>query len=87
MKKLRLTLEALEVESFSTLAHPGQRGTVQGRASIGSYTDCCPPSASVELACLCASIEMNQTCETTCNPNQCHTCNGAWSCACETNPC
>lgn len=87
MKKLRLTLEALEVESFSTVVGEGTRGTVEGRASVGMYSDCCPRTVSEPVACLCMTHELEGTCETTCNNHQCHTCNGAWSCACETNAC
>jgi hypothetical protein len=80
MKKLRLELDALEVESFSTFDDAKGRGTVEGRASEAWNSNCCPQSASVPVACVCVSAEEGGTCETTCNPNDCATCNGSWSC-------
>ncbi|MFL5542963.1 MAG: hypothetical protein ACJ8J0_28550 [Longimicrobiaceae bacterium] len=83
MKKLRLELDELEVESFSTLADEKKRATVEGQEVTAQWnSECCPQSASVPVACICASAgEPGDTCETTCNPNDCFTCNGGWSCA------
>jgi hypothetical protein len=47
MKKLKLDLSELRVESFESSAQPGQRGTVQGHVSDGSgcyYTACAGPA-------------------------------------------
>lgn len=89
MKKLRLELDALEVESFSTLADKKERGTVEGQEWTDQFkSNCCLNSASVPVACLCRSDNFEGTCETTCNQNQCFTCNGGWSCgACQTATC
>lgn len=89
MKKLHLDLDALEVESFSTVAGEKERGTIEGLEWTEEWnSNCCPQSASVPVACFCASNDINNTCETTCNPNQCHTCNGGWSCGdCPTATC
>jgi hypothetical protein len=87
MKKLRLELDALEVQSFSTLAGEKERGTVKGQwGSDYPYSGCCPQSASVPVACICASMEHEGTCDTTCNPNDCYSCNGGVSCpGCESD--
>jgi len=90
MKKLSLELDALEVESFSTIDDANERGTVAGReASDAHYSSCCPPSASVPVACVCVSEEGEQTCDTTCNPYDCMTCNQDVTCAvdCRTEFC
>ena len=44
MRKLRLNLEALQVESFATDADSSRRGTVQGRQSYSgpSHITVCP---------------------------------------------
>jgi hypothetical protein len=77
MKKLRLELNALKVESFSTRDEANGRGTVEGREWSEEWnSNCCPQSASVPVACVCASAEEGSTCETTCNPNDCMTCDG-----------
>jgi hypothetical protein len=83
MKKLRLELDELEVESFSTVTGETERATVEGQALSQQFnSQCCPQSASVPVACICASAgELGDTCETTCNPNDCFTCNGGFSCA------
>jgi hypothetical protein len=87
MKKLRLELDALEVESFSTLAGEKERGTVKGqRWSEEWNSNCCPQSASVPVACMCLSMDDEGTCDTTCNPYDCYSCNGGASCSgCESD--
>ena len=71
MKKLRLGLDDLEVESFSTLTGGKERATVKG------YVE----SESVPVACVCVSVdEALYSCAPTCNPND-YSCNGGWSCA------
>ncbi len=64
MRKLRLTLEALQIESFTTDAGSLQRGTVQGRSSVYTNTTCttltedesyritaCAPGETAEYTC------------------------------------
>ena len=71
MKKLRLEMDELKVESFSTLAGEQERATVEGYAE----------SESVPVACVCVSKdEALYSCAPTCNPND-YSCNGGWSCA------
>jgi hypothetical protein len=65
--KLRLQVEELAVESFATAERDkDMRGTVKGH---GTWDFCALPSASEPIACLCQTHE--QSCDTTCNPNQC----------------
>ncbi|HEX5725081.1 MAG TPA: hypothetical protein VFX98_06420 [Longimicrobiaceae bacterium] len=47
MKKLKLELETLSVESFETIPPPEQRGTILGRASTA-----CSPLDTCEYSCL-----------------------------------
>lgn len=51
MKKLKLDIEAIEVESFATKARTGIRGTVHARTDV--YTNCWPYACgdSVNNAC------------------------------------
>jgi len=55
MKKLKLDLDTLPVESFETAAvHPGARGTVRGRDAARAFTQAqgtasCPPFCHVTV--------------------------------------
>ncbi len=44
MRKVRLDLESLAVETFSTTGKTGSKGTVLGHDSLGSFSGC--PSAT-----------------------------------------
>ncbi len=62
MKKLRLDLEGLAVESFDTEPASGDRGTVRGHA---------------EYTVFCATPECTGPNGTSCNWSACHTCAGS----------
>jgi hypothetical protein len=72
MKKLRLDLGALRVESFATRAGGEGRGTVQGHESYPNQ--CFPPSGSLEP-------EIDTCAYNTCAGNTCYySCNGTCNC-------
>jgi len=72
MRKLKLDLDVLAVESFDTEAEQARRrGTLFGRDSGTAYTDCwgltcpnCDPTALVFCTDQCGSVE--ETCARTC---------------------
>jgi hypothetical protein len=83
MGKIRLEIEALEVESFAPIDAPTQRGTVHGMASL--YWEDCLPDETHDGAWTCGPTE--QSCNGTCYENTCHPgCGGGgpvgsgWSC-------
>ncbi len=79
MKKLKLNLDDLKVESFVTIKQESKRGTINGQAltvpvgvcadlSINTY---CPTSECVG----CNPETQEETCVyTECNQNTCNTC-------------
>ena len=72
MKKLKLEIDALAVESFDTHAMLGGEGTVRG---LESYPNgCFPPSDSVDPA-------IDSCAYATCAGNTCwYSCNGTCNC-------
>jgi len=67
MRKLRLDIEALQVEQFSTQASPAEQGTVE--AHCGTSPGPCWTT--------CDPYGQNASCWETCDPHQytcCHTC-------------
>jgi hypothetical protein len=52
VKKVRLVLDELAVESFSTEEQSMERGTVKARSSDG-YMGACTPSESADPGCFC----------------------------------
>jgi hypothetical protein len=66
MRKLKLEINGLRVESFDTAPTGGHAGTVHAHVTAyyelcsGGQTDTCPPTAA--------------TCEPTCNEATCYTC-------------
>lgn len=78
MRKLKLTLEALEVESFDTSALPGESGTVRGHGDYdgmnGEYAEdeeaiTTPPSEYRSCNGTC-----HDTCPLSCYGSCVHTC-------------
>ena len=83
MGKLRLDLEQLQVESFTTNDEARERGTVRGNADLIGAGDVAMPADTFRQSCiidLCADSWMSGcptcagTCFNTC-PNTCKTCN------------
>ena len=91
MRKLRLELEELSVESFGTGPEPGRRGTVEGHATARCNTNV-SCNGTCALACgsyYCVPTDNGGTCNWECTPNtggtSCnqpcvYTCDGAASC-------
>jgi hypothetical protein len=76
MKKIRLDLEALTVETFATTKDDeAARGTVRGHLS--AYYEFCHVDDTWQQSC---------TCEATCNAATCYNCGGA-SAGCNTQRC
>lgn len=77
MKKLRLELDALRVESFDTAGGAGGRGTVQGHnVTYGESWDWpCEPVDSDYTADPAQCQTQAYTCAASCN-GTCHSCNG-----------
>ena len=66
MKKIRLNLDALAVETFATTKDDdASRGTVRGHLS--AYYELCNPGDTWQQSC---------TCEATCNAATCYNCGG-----------
>ena len=81
MKKLRLSLDELRVDSFETTAEQEPRGTVMGEQQCTCLTNCtCPGCNTCNETC-------PQTCAYTCDDSECimtcigDTCGGGgWTC-------
>lgn len=69
MRKLKLEIEALEVETFEPAAVRGERGTVRGHLS--AYYELCHADDTWQQSC---------TCEATCNAETCYNCGGSAGC-------
>jgi hypothetical protein len=76
MKKMKLALDDLAVESFAPAAQPDERGTVHGHDS-GPYTDECL-SCGVNTGCGWGGCN-SQHCQSAGCPSA--TCYGYWTCA------
>ena len=88
MKKFRLDLESVRVESFETSDLEAQRGTVQGHISVAvscydtdccsDLSDCCPPDTSYcsdQWSACCNtnfSCPGHNTCDNTCHTGICY---------------
>jgi hypothetical protein len=67
MKKIRLDLDGLTVETFATTKDDeARRGTVRGHLS--AYYELCQPGDTWQASC---------TCEATCNAATCYNCGSA----------
>ena len=66
MRKLKLEIEALEVETFEPAAEREERGTVRGH--LTAYYELCYPGDTWQNTC---------TCEPTCNADTCYNCGSA----------
>jgi hypothetical protein len=71
-RKIRLELEELAVESFSTEGDAAAlRGTVHGRYTQDPQIDCQQATISGTMPCLCNSAGEQYSCDSTCNQAQC----------------
>ncbi|HEX6747923.1 MAG TPA: hypothetical protein VF092_11585 [Longimicrobium sp.] len=84
MKKLRLDLDAIRVDTFTTTRAEGERGTVKGHVCCCCCCPCCCTGGNscggTCDTCLtgCGTC---QTCATACGTcESCGTCPGQWSC-------
>lgn len=64
MRKIKLNLEELDVESFEPDEARGGRGTVRG-AQVTAYYQLCYDTDTWQMSC---------TCEPTCNADTCYNC-------------
>lgn len=78
MKKLKLEIDALQVESFESTTQTAQPGTVRGREDSSGYGGCADACYSMS-ACdswqSCYTLDCGQTCDATCE----------YSCLCESD--
>jgi hypothetical protein len=66
MKKIKLDVDALDVESFEPSEAKGERGTVKGL--LTAYYELCHEGDTWQGSC---------TCEPTCNADTCYNCQSA----------
>lgn len=89
MRKLKLSLDSLQVESFDTDASQSMRGTVAGRAVTDYPDECVTPAGtcfkncSVDATCNSCDYSCAGSCWGTCGAS----CNGSCgaSCGCNTD--
>lgn len=76
MKKLKLRMDALRVESFETVAGPGAaRGTVRGNEPTAGCTETANPECTQAFACeTYGDCTMYGSCEGTCGNSCVDTC-------------
>jgi hypothetical protein len=81
MKKLKLDLNELKVESFETSKQSIRKGTVNGHATVPvgfcadqSYHTYCPTSACLQCSGELTNCNQNTCDYTECNQNTCDTC-------------
>jgi len=88
MRKLRLDLEQLQVESFATDPREREGGTVRGNAELGNLAGDVANPGTLQQTCMidfCKDSWMSgcltcaDTCYNTC-PNSCNTCLGQETC-------
>jgi hypothetical protein len=82
MKKLRLQVEELAVESFDTSYLQHERGTVEGHSGTCTDPESCDYSCHSLLPSDCCTVDVTcpascaQSCQVSCNG----TCNGLFTC-------
>ena len=83
MNKLRLTLEDLQIDSFSTTPVKKEKGTVYGEQCTCPTACTCPGCPTCDASCngTCAA-SCNGTCDASCN-GDC----GTWDYSCDGNTC
>jgi hypothetical protein len=68
MKKIRLDLDTLSIESFDTMVTPEERGTVQGHIPPDTYARYCSDGTTCYDSCDYCSGYVS------CNASECGTC-------------
>jgi hypothetical protein len=71
MRKMRLELDELQVESFATAATAARRGTVQANSGLSEYNSCldtcgdpCQTGGdSHQITCGCGGVTNHESCE------------------------
>jgi hypothetical protein len=79
MKKLSLSVETLTVESFTTDAAGGPRGTVEGRSGTTYADESCNGTCNgtcYPASCMSCAITCDQTCGTCGGTCAAYTCGG-----------
>jgi hypothetical protein len=83
MKKLRLELDQLTVDSFDTAVPAAKRGTVMGEEQCtcpsACNTNCTCPGCPTCDHTYCNQASCNGTCDDSC-ASYCHTCAGEYTC-------
>jgi len=81
MKKLKLSVETLAVESFDTAWSQAERGTIEGHSGTCSPESCdywCPSLRPSD--CCTADPTCPASCQNTCQQSCDGTCNGGLTC-------
>lgn len=78
MRKLQLSLDDLQVDSFHPTAPQPARGTVQAHSEI-SFPETCKVWCSADTGCATCDVSCNGTCYNSCGASCAGTCG---SCAC-----
>ena len=84
MNKLRLTLEDLQIDSFSTTPVKKEKGTVYGEQCTCPTACTCPGCPTCDASCngTCAA-SCNGTCDVSCNGSCGDSCDGCtWDASC-----
>lgn len=76
MRKMRLDLDSLDVESFAPANETGAPGTVHGH--VTAYWELCYPGQTEAPAAGCGPTE--NTCPMTCNQDTCYQCGTVTTC-------
>lgn len=79
MKKLRLELDELAVESFAANERDGSRGTVAGREFTQYADECVTPNGTCERGCWDGTVAYS--CAATCQ-GSCASCQGTCGASC-----
>jgi hypothetical protein len=85
MHKLRLTLEDLQIDSFSTTPVKKEKGTVYGEQCTCPTACTCPGCPTCDASC---NGTCGGTCDASCNGTCGDTCNcGTYDYSCDGNTC
>ena len=82
MRKLRLQLEDLRIDSFDTTPAPKEKGTVFGEQCT-CYTQCTCPGCPTCANYVTCDASCNGTCDASCNGTCGASCNGTCGATCD----